>query len=586
MKCFFTLLVSLIAAQVVFPQTYFPLGNFLRTNAHAWDFIVSDPDYNNQSQRTDNLVKTIVDARITGLRFYGDVPVLKSDDNLTYRLNPDGRGFRIDSGLLLIKGQTPHFNVDYCYQSAPKNLQADYDAAGEKNTIYVRRSLDRNDPSSYSELGRDLRVLASHGGTNPNAPDYELFVSPNWWETPQRIQKGLGTIDILESGNEPDNKWSNTNYMDGYQVAALCKGVYDSIKQIDPNMIVSTPGVASEDTTILRQAIEWCQKYNKGAIPFDRWQCHAYASGMWNYNNNIASGIMPEISTVPKAVVMAKYAAQFGIIPYIGEHSYDQHQYSWIGIMPFANANYTAPQRVAYWGLRELLGFAMAGMEAAYYYKWYQDWGHAADSSENLFATSSLAEDDNTLNVGHLRLIGYVYRQLQEFRNFVFYKKLVDDDFMKIYIFRLGSQYLYACWTVEQLTTIYDRGNRAIPVERKINYNFPFSGTRYDINEDSSYYFDQKPFYGGTVELSSKPFFILTSTPLALVDNKPQSWPTRGPARNNYTVFTVLGQRLFTLNQATAQEAKNSIIRSLQLSKGVYILAEENGPSVKISKPW
>jgi hypothetical protein len=485
---------------------HYPIKNMLGVNIHEWDIMVSDPDFNNNQQRTDSLQKAIIDLGVTGLRLYADAGAMKTDDNTQYQFSPNRRGWRIDSGLLMLRKANPNLTVLYCYQGSPNNINNEYNNVSEKNTIYVHRADDRLNPASYREEGHDLAVLAGRGGRNPNVPDYPILVPNNTWETRGTMYKGANIYDLLEPTNEPDNNWMNTRFFKGAEMAAMAKGVYDSIKKVDPTMIVSSPGMASDDTIYLSQAIQWCNTNNGGKIPFDEYQFHSYGSGMWQYNNNIANGIPPEESTIKAAKKMVPFAASHGITTFVGEHSYDQHPYSWIGITPISN--YTPSERVAYWGLREVLGYAVTGVKRAFYYKLYQDWNTDADSSEGLFATSSLLVQQKN---GHIqrRLIGDVFKQLHQVGDFVYDRTIIDNDTVKMYVFKNGTQELYTGWTVEQIGTTYDRGNRTKFTERFYNYNLNVSGTRLDINEDSSGVFKQSAFTAGNVKLSSKPFFVL-----------------------------------------------------------------------------
>jgi hypothetical protein len=515
------------------PVAHYPIKNMLRVNAHEWDIMQTDDLPDSNSYKTERLQKAIADLGITGIRMYVDVGPGKSADNTLAHWSPNRRGWRIDSGFLALKAKIPGFIILYTLQGAPDTIQAGYNAPGEKNTLYVWKGADRLQDTSWRFEAKDAFVLASRGGTNKNVPDYPIYFPNNTWETRQAYYKGAGFIDMLSPANEPDNQWMTTP-IDGYGMAAMCAPFYDSAKKASPNIIVSSPGVASDDTVYLSQILSWNNTHRGGRPSFDRYELHSYGSGMWTYNNNIANGIPPELSTILGAKKMGQYAAKHNIIPYVGEHSYDQHEYSWLGITPISN--YTPSERVAYWGVREILGYCVSGMEGSFYYKLYQDWNTAADSSEGLFATSSLLVQYPDGKIVR-RLIGDVYKQLHQVGDFVYDRTIIDNDTVKVYVFKYGAQELWMGWTVEKIETIWDRGVRAKFTERFYNYTFP-SGTRYDINEDSSGVFKSQPFYGGTVTLSSKPFFILTSTILP-ISSIPRDRDPLPPCPCASTIYTV-----------------------------------------------
>jgi len=491
---------------------HYPIKNMLKANLHEWDIMVSDPDFNNAIERTNNLQQGIIDAKLTGVRIYVDIGASKSDDNSLFQLSPNRRGWRVDSGLLALKARDPNFTVLYTYQGAPKNIQTEYESNGEKNSIYVRRGADRTDVNSYKELGHDIYVLASRGGTNKNVRDYPMWSPDNTWETRPTYYKGAGFINTVEPSNEPDNQWM-TIPMNGYQIAAMSSVAYDSAKSADPNIIVSSAGVASDDTTLLSQALDWSRKTGKKFC--DKWQFHSYASGMWQNGGNVASGLPPEISTSKQAKKVVALASKNGLPAFVGEWGYDINPRSWLGV-PVEFGGYTRQEIRAYWCARQILDYAAIGVESAYYYRWHQDYGEVNDSNETVFASSSLAKNIEGTNIQKRRLNGDVFTQLSQFGEYIFDRAIIDNDSVKLYVFKSGTQELYAGWTVERMAQAWIwNANRAVYTERKVNYNLSSSGTRYDISEDSNGVFKQSAFNGGNITLSSKPLFILIggSTP-------------------------------------------------------------------------
>jgi hypothetical protein len=291
--------------------------------------------------------------------------------------------------------------------------------------------------------------------------------------------KGAGLYDQIEGGNEYDNNWSNDEPLTQY--AALWKTVYDSVKKVDPNILVSTTGVMTEDPKILTDALA-------AGGRFDKYQFHCYP---WGWSRDIASALPPEMNMIPAAKKVV--AVSNGIPCVIGEWGYDLNEQSWIGVTPFSN--YTGEEIRSYWITRSLLGFARVGIESAFYYRIYQDYGLLNDSNSTAFETSSLFIKDDQGNITR-RLSGDVYNQLSGFGDYVFDAPIVENDSVIVYRFKNGSEYLYTGWTIEKVSLVNKwNSNRASFTERKINYTFPT---------------------GVNVTLTSKPVFVAVQSPLPI----------------------------------------------------------------------
>lgn len=482
---------------------YYPIKNFLRTNTHNWDMITGIGEYGpDADRRAAEKLKAIVDAGISGLRIYIDADKTKDEQNLTFKFSPDGRGFKTDTAIQQLKKMNG-MHILYCYQNVPDNIQAPYIQNNVKNTVYAPYGADRSKPETYSLLAHDMAVIAARGGKNANVSDYPLFKSPNWWEPAQIMYKGAGLYDELEPGNEWDNNYSNTQFATGATFAAAWKAVYDSVKKVDPNMIVSTTGVANEDPKILLDAIAWAKQYNGGKIPFDKYQFHCYP---WGWSIGIASALPPEMNIVPAAKKMV--AAAGGIPCVIGEWGFDKHERSNLGVTPFSN--YTSEQVRAFYTTRSILGFAATGLESAYWYKLYQDFGSLNDVNETIFATMSWFVEDN--GIIKRNLAGDAVAELAKYKDFTFESQLVENDSVRVYRFYDGSKYLYVGWTVEKVTSVEKwNSNRAQMTERFYDYTFPT---------------------GSKVKLSAKPVFILDGAAPIPPDPTP---PEPTPPTETYT---------------------------------------------------
>jgi hypothetical protein len=265
-----------------------------------------------------------------------------------------------------------------------------------------------------------LAVFTARGGRNKNAPDYPLFSSPNWWENEgeykQEALKGAGLYDILEGGNEWDNKDTHDNPVTPEQYAAAWKQYGEAIKKVDPTMEVCSSGVTVHYPDVLTRALDWFRVNNGGKIPIDVYQFHCYPFGWKNVNTlgiNVANGLPPEYTMVPNAAKVVQAAN--GLPCIIGEWGYDRHELSDIGIKAFSN--YTASEVHAYMCARSILGFAAVGVRNAFYYRQFQDLGRANDTNQGLFALLHylilIIQDIEQEKITR-RLSGDVFRQLHD----------------------------------------------------------------------------------------------------------------------------------------------------------------------------
>jgi hypothetical protein len=385
-----------------------------------------------------------------------------------------------------------------------------------------------------------MAVIAARGGTNTSAPVYAIYVSPNWWDTKQVAWVGAGLYNDIEDGNEEDNNWSNDFPLTTPQYCVQWKHTYDAVKKVDPNIVVSTTGVMTEDAKVLSDALAWSKANNSGGPLFDEYQYHCYP---WGWSKNIASALPPEYNMIPATEKVI--AVSEGKPCLIGEWGFDLHYNSDMGVRPFSN--YTGEQVRSYWIARSILGFAASGLSASYYYRIYQDYGLANDSNSTIFETSSLFIKDANDNITR-RLSGDVFKQLSKYGDFVWDSTLVKDSNKVVYRFTSGTSKLYVGWTVETVGMItvpngaYST-NRAVLTEKKISYSLP-KGTRLDLQPGDN--MASQPFAGGNIELSTKPVFVL-------VDGTTPPPPPLPPAPSPKEIYhrgywTINNRRVYYVN--------------------------------------
>jgi hypothetical protein len=533
--------IGLVAASVVVAATllltqttttvkHYPIKNLLGVNLHPWDLIASNGSYGpTAAKQTADKQNAITSTGFTWLRIYVDAYNVKDVNNTSYAFNPtinNGGGYMVDSAIFSLKKGNPNLKVNYCYQNAPKNIQAEWQALGKKSTQYRHPNTDPLNPASWSELAHDMAVITARGGSNANAPSYPVYTSPNWWDPKQTGVRGAKLYDQVEDQNELDNNWSNDQFLNGSQYAVLWKTTYDSVKKVDSTMSVSTTGVMSGDPPILTDALNYAKSQGWGKI-FDVYQFHCYP---WGWNKNMASALPPEMNMIPQARKIVEAAG--GLPCDIGEWSAgDLHPNSDMGIRPFGG--YTGSQISSFWTARAILGFAAVGIHRAFHYRMYQDYGLANDSNSTIFETSSLFIKDNNDSITR-RLSGDVFYTFStQYPDYYLDSVIVDDGARVVYKFTNGKQGFYTAWNIEQVSLItVPNGayttNRAQFTEVKSNYTLP---------------------NGQTVQLSSKPVFVAVDGVTPTPTPTPNPPPTPSPKEIYHRGYwTINNKRVYYVN--------------------------------------
>jgi len=493
---------------------HYPIKNFLGVNLHPWDFdtLVYPAKY-----------KALLELRATFLRVYSDAYADKDSATGRYMLNPERRGFQIEKTFASLKKDAPWISAHICYQNQSLPIKRTWTAAGKASHLNFPYGFDRSDPLTYSEIARDAFVLATRGGSNINLPDYPVFVSPNWWETKQRMIKGGRFYDIIEGGNEWNAWWAGLDgYLGGSQLAAAWSAIYDGhktliknagVKNADKNIIVSNGGVASDRPDILFEVIDW-SKANRGHkggrvdLPFDIYQFHCYPSAEGQYANS-KGGLPPELGMLPKVQNIVKTANKHGngVRTLIGEWGYDVHPQSTQNAPAYSN--YSAEQSRAHLAVRAILGFAQAGAWGAEWYRLYQDWPNSIyDNVGEQFATMALLRQiDDSAKIIKRTLVGDYFKQLSSFGDYVF-NEAIRSDSVRILKFKKGSEEMYAIWAVEDVK-INSETNRPAYFERKGVYTLNVKGRLYSFQDEGSGKLKDQDFNGGSVAYNARPVFIV-----------------------------------------------------------------------------
>jgi hypothetical protein len=559
--------VLLLLSMAGFGQQHYPLKNMFGVNVHAWDI---------DSTYWPLQYKAFVEAGFSFIRIYSDVYAGKDEGN-GFALNPDLRGFNSDSSLKMLKRDVPGLKTIFCWQNQPKSVQATWPQA---STIYRPYNLSPDDTASYADIRKDAFVLASRGGTNKNVPDYKLFVSQYWWEPKQTMYKGAGIYDMLELMNEPDMEYT-FGRLSGAQVAIANSATYDGAKAADPNIKVSSSGIANGSVAMFDSVAAWSVKNRGGKLPFDFYQCHMYAFA-WNYG--LAGGIPPEFELLPNAVQVAEHAAKFNTPVIIGEYGYDKHYKSYLGAPKFSLNQYDQNHSQAFMSLRAAICFSRAGMYAATYYRAFYDNNiNAYADNENLFASTAFFTDVNQDNKIIIRQLHCDYQKQMSagFGEYV-YKDFQRDDTVKMYHFTYGAKEMLACWTYEKLSSYQDTDfyhtGRPLLIERKVNINFP-KGTIYSFSDDGSGVMTQSKHPGGAITLTSKPFFFVADLTILPVRDPVVVLRPTVPVLYTVEVYNSIGQLLMKKSNVQLNQVKE------QLQKNrIYILKYYNSKIFKTEK--
>lgn len=394
-------------------------------------------------------------------------PQTSNDWNDVPTTFPSNRSFNVAGGVSYTVGDT-------IWARGRHTSLLNYLYANNNNT-------GRITPSTWDTVARLAYNWAARKGTNPNATKFIPYAPNNPGVENNNDSVGLGTSEWTEVMNEPNAYWAGyDDYLNGQALATAWSKIYDNnkvfstklgTKNADPNMIVSSSGLAVSTVDLNRSADYW-SKINRGNRPkknvptqpnswrdktfgwadnpYDVIQFHdySYTGGSNQFAGGVQAGLPPEISNSLTAVdrfvwFRNKYAPWAQVD--VGEWGYDVNQSSPMNAPPIGN--YNAEQVRGAWAIRTMLEFNAHGVDRAQWYRLYQD---TEDDSSNStqFATMSLLRDSSGTITR--RVVGNYFRQLSEFKDYVFDARLNDNP--SVLRFKKDTSYLYAIWAVEGMS--------------------------------------------------------------------------------------------------------------------------------------
>jgi hypothetical protein len=524
------LLITALFLHFIAPaQQHYPLKNFYGVNVHAWDI---------DSVTWPSKYKAFVDAGFTFIRIYSDVYASK-DLGGGYALNPDLRGFYSDSSLHSLKRDVPGLKTILCWQNQSLAVQPTWP---QFSTVYRPYSLNANDTASYNEIRKDAYVLASRGGTNKNAPDYKLFNSPNWWEPRQVMYKGAGFYDVIELMNEPDMEYT-FGKLSGSQVSVANSATYDGAKAADPNITVSSSGIADQSVSKFDSIAAWADKHRGGKLPFDIYQFHGYDFA-WTYG--MAGAVPFEYEGLNNAIQLVQHASKYNVPVFMGEYGLDKAQRSYLSAPRYSLNQYDADHSQAQLSLRKILGLARAGAMGATYYRAFYDYNqNANEGNESLFASTAFFKDINEDNKIIVRQLHCDYqKQMKDNFGEYTYKDFQRDDTTKVYRFINGPKEMLALWAVEVLSSYNDNGTtRPLLIERRVSYPLP-AGTIYTPGDFGSIV--QTHHSGGSITLTAKPIFFIADLTILPLRDETYYRPVPQTEKVTVNVYDEIGRLLIS----------------------------------------
>jgi lysophospholipase L1-like esterase/predicted esterase len=510
----------------VFSRFNQPLKYFRGANCGPWDY---------DTVRYPVKYKAVVDLRLHSLRVYSDAYADKDIDG-NYRFNPESRGFEQERSLAGLQKDIPGFEGHICYQNQALDITPSWQAAGKTSFLNIPYGPDRNLPSTYTNMGRDLFILTERGGRNANLPDYPIYHGP-FYEEPQQMLKGAGFYKIVEGGNEWNAWWGGIDtYLGGSQLAAGWSMMYDGhkgsvanagVKTADSTMIFSPGGIASDKTDIYREAYDWW-KSHRGLKPngnvdaaLDEQNFHIYPSEGGQYGNS--HGALPfEIEGIDKVKEQVYVAKKYGGMKpaVITEWGFDLHPNGPLSAPAYGP--YTAEQTRGNWAMRAIFLFAEADLYRAEWYRLYQDWWGStsesdttgyqiADSNAGQFSQMALLRVRNGAATSVYRtLVGDYFKQLSEFDDYRYDSTYRADS---IYHIRFKNpstgKRMHTIWKVEKALRVENQ--RPQFTERTQVYAANISGTIRRFVNDSSGVMSSEPATN-TITIGAKPLIVQEGT--------------------------------------------------------------------------
>lgn len=384
------------------------------------------------------------------------------------------------SGVLVNITETPEsFSSTLVGQNRTYNVGGSLGfVAGDVLTFYKSQSTvnpiffadkdlpNRETYAAHLRSAQGTFTYASRGGSNASAPNYSV-------QSGQRMLKGYKIYNAIESSNEPNAWWSNTDgFWNGRTLYYHWSMAYDGnkgayantgVKQVDTSLLYAGSGLATDKPDQIFSAIETARQLRgyrtDGTIdvPFDVIQVHIYPSAEGQFGFGNSGGLPPEQGMIPQVKKIVWVAENFAphAQVWVSEWGYDQHVGSPLRAGQFGS--YDREAVGGFWMVRAMLGMAAAGVDRSQYYRLFQDWPESySNTNGTQFATMRLMkqpDDADPTNIVRSRQGDYM-AQYNEFRNYTFVDSIATGT-AGVYAYKYtdGVNDMIALWS-EEITSI------------------------------------------------------------------------------------------------------------------------------------
>jgi hypothetical protein len=369
----------------------YPFGYQTGVNGFSWSW-----SYNKSLNRGDGFIERSYQVlkMLGSCRIYLDAKELVQERS-KYRFKHNWRGFDLDGLFSRFKADNIFANI--CLQGSPPYVVDTWPADKRKDSFTRPYGTDKDEVSSYVELGKVAFQFAARYGRNKNI-DLSLIEADDtqpWYETKSQKLVGLDLITLMEIGNELDKWWEgeDANLL-GRQFAYYQSAIYDGhkgtlgknvgIKTADSTMQVTNAGLASTSSDFLMSFVQECKKirgYNPDGtvdIPVDGYYSfHCYASnGGGQHSEKENSGMCIEQSAVPaqlKRFHEVNYLHLGNRKLVVGESGYDISKNSPLRAEPPRDSGLTAYTWQGVLILRTSLFYAKHGLYRNFFFTWKDD---------------------------------------------------------------------------------------------------------------------------------------------------------------------------------------------------------------------
>jgi hypothetical protein len=515
-----------------------------------------------------------------------EVNVTETPENFSNTLVGQNRTYNVGGGLGFASGEVLTF---YKSQSSVNPI------------FFADKDLpNRNTYAAHLRSAKGTFVYASRGGSNANVPDYPV-------QTGQRMLKGYKIYNAIESSNEPNAWWSNTDgFWNGKTLFYHWSMAYDGnkgaypntgVKHADPTIIYAASGLATDKPDQILSAIETARELRGNRadgnidVPFDVVNVHIYSSAEGQYGYGNSGGLPPEQGMIPQVKNIVWTVENFAPTTqvWVTEWGWDQHPNSPLRAGQFGS--YDREAVGGFWMVRAMLGMAAVGVDRSTYYRLAQDWPETGSNNSSLqFATMRLMSqpNDNDPTIIVRTRQGDYMAQYNEFRNYVYYDSIATA-LPGVYAYRYKNQsndsLVIALWS-EEVTSI--AGGNASFTERTGTLTLPINAgsykTRQFLDDGSSIMSSTTGTSTGTVPFTyaAKPIFIQTILPPRPKGAKgTQAAATQRTAAEDYVassaatvnqtyVFNSVGQLLYNKKVDDINSFKRT------LPPGLYIIWRNN----------